>query len=158
MLISTLMRKGKKLSQQMPNANFYIIKEMSWIQTIADEVNSTFDSVRSPLNSVPSMLLSFGAKEMSGLSATSLSSNIIQRLPEAGIETGANPDGSPNMIGQFVRIIVEELIKELKEHGGINVVFDPGTIVSIGTGASAAGPVTVTSQNINYVQGLGILQ
>ena len=131
---------------------------MSWIKRISDGIEASFTKVRPPLPSIPPVLLLYGAKERPGLSAISLTSAIIKRLPEAGIETGVNPDGSPNKIGQFVRIICEELINEIKENAKVTCVLEPGTINSIGEGANAGGPVVVISHNTMPVNVTGIIQ
>ena len=88
---------------------------MSWIQTIADGIEKAFDTVRPALKSIPPFLLICELYKRPGLSAIALTSAIIRRLPEAGIETGVNPDGSENKVNQFVRIMCEETIKEIKD-------------------------------------------
>ena len=87
---------------------------MSWIQTIADGIEKAFDAVRPALKSIPPFLLICELYKRPGLSAIALTSAIIRRLPEAGIETGVNPDGSENKVNQFVRIMCEETIKEIE--------------------------------------------
>jgi hypothetical protein len=82
----------------------------------------------------------------------------INRLPEAGIETGVNADGSPNKINQFVRVLCEEIVTEIKDNAKVTCVLQPGTINSIGTGANAGGPVVVTSYNTIPVNTMGIIQ
>ena len=93
-----------------------------------------------------------------GLSAIALASSIIKRLPEAGIETGVNNDGSPNKINQFVRILSEEIIQEIKDNARVTCVVESGTINSLGTGANAGGPVVVTSVNTIPINIMGIIQ
>ena len=63
-----------------------------------------------------------------GLSASALASSIIKRLPEAGIETGVNNDGSPNKINQIVRIISEEIIQEIKDNARVTCVIESEAI------------------------------
>ena len=71
---------------------------MGWISNIAQGIEKAFNTVRPAVQSAPPILLLYGAVQRPGLSAIALTSAIIRRLPEAGIETGANPDGSPNKI------------------------------------------------------------
>ena len=85
-------------------------------------------------------------------------SEIIRRLPEAGIETGVNADGSPNKINQFIRILCEEVITEIKDNSKVTCVLQPGTLNSVGTGGNAAGPVVVTSYNTIPLNIMGIIQ
>ena len=131
---------------------------MSWINTIAQGIENAFKAVRPPLQSIPPLLLLCEVFQRPGLSAIALTSAIIRRLPEAGIETGVNADGSPNKINQFVRVLCEEVIKEIKDNAKVTCVLQPGTINSIGTGANAGGPVVVTSYNTIPVNTMGIIQ
>ena len=87
-----------------------------------------------------------------------MASSIIRRLPEAGIETGVNNDGSPNKINQFVRILCEEIVQEIKDNARVTCVVESGTINSIGSGANGGGPVVVTSVNTIPINILGIIQ
>ena len=131
---------------------------MSWINTIAQGIENAFKAVRPALQSIPPLLLLVGVIQRPGLSAIALTSAIIRRLPEAGIETGVNADGSPNKINQFVRVLCEEVIKEIKDNAKVTCVLQPGTINSIGTGANAGGPVVVTSYNTIPVNTMGIIE
>ena len=131
---------------------------MSWINTIAQGIENAFKTVRPALQSIPPLLLLVGVIQRPGLSAIALTSAIIRRLPEAGIETGVNADGSPNKINQFVRVLCEEIVTEIKDNAKVTCVLQPGTINSIGTGANAGGPVVVTSYNTIPVNTMGIIQ
>ena len=131
---------------------------MSWINTIAQGIENAFKAVRPPLQSIPPLLLLCEVFQRPGLSAIALTSAIIKRLPEAGIETGVNADGSPNKINQYVRELCEEVIKEIKDNAKVTYVQQPGTINSIGTGANAGGPVVVTSYNTIPVNTMGIIE
>ena len=131
---------------------------MSWINTIAQGIENAFKAVRPALQSIPPLLLLVGVIQRPGLSAIALTSAIIRRLPEAGIETGVNADGSPNKINQFVRVLCEEIVTEIKDNAKVTCVLQPGTINSIGTGANADGPVVVTSYNTMPVNTMGIIE
>ena len=131
---------------------------MSWINKIANGIEKAFSTVRAPLQIIPPILLICELYQRPGLSAIALASSIIKRLPEAGIETGVNNDGSPNKINQFVRILSEEIIQEIKDNARVTCVVEPGTINSLGTGANAGGPVVVTSVNTIPINIMGIIQ
>lgn len=131
---------------------------MSWINKIADSIEKAFSTVRAPLQIIPPILLICELYQRPGLSAIALASSIIKRLPEAGIETGVNNDGSPNKINQFVRILSEEIIQEIKDNARVTCVVESGTINSLGTGANAGGPVVVTSVNTIPINVMGIIQ
>ncbi len=121
---------------------------MGWINKIADAVNGALSSLRPPVVSIPPILLLCEIMDRPGLSAITLTSAIIARLPEAGIQTGVNPDGSANMICQYTRIVCEEIIKEFQNHAVINSAIQPGSINITGTGTAAGiAPVAVNGTN-----------
>jgi len=131
---------------------------MSWINRIADGIEKAFSVVRKPLVPIPPILLIGEVYQRPGLSAIALASAIIKRLPEAGIETGVNNDGSPNKINQFIRIFCEQVVQELKDNALVTCSILPGTINSVGRGANECGPVVVTSSNTVPINIRGILQ
>ena len=131
---------------------------MSWIETISNAIETAFSSIRPALPSIPPLLLLCELNNRPGLSAIALTSAIIKRLPEAGIETGVNPDGSPNKINQFIRIMSEEIVKEFKDNASIDCVMSPGSVISFGVGANAGGPVTISSTSTSPVSIKGILR
>ena len=121
---------------------------MGFIDKIATAVNSALSALRPPVIPIPPILLLCEILDRPGLSAISLTSSIISRLPEAGIPTGVNPDGSDNMINQYTRIIVEEIIKEFQNNAVVNAAVPPGSINVVGTGTAAGiAPVAVTGVN-----------
>ena len=131
---------------------------MSWIESISSGIEKAFSTVRPALKFIPPILLLCELKSRPGLSAIALTSAIIRRLPEAGIETGPNNNGSANKINQFVRIMCEETIKEIKENARITTVIEPGSVITRGTGASAGGPIVVVSTNTIVSRALGLLE
>lgn len=121
---------------------------MAWIDSISKMIDKVFSVVRPALPFIPPILLLCEIKNRPGLSAIALASAIIQRLPEAGINTGENPDGTPNMFNQMWRIASEEIVKEIKNNLRVSTVIEPGSIISQGTGGNAGGPVYVVSTNM----------
>lgn len=121
---------------------------MGWIQKIADTVNEAMNMLRPPVIPIPPILLLCEIMDRPGLSAISLTSSIISRLPEAGIPTGLNPDGSMNMVNAYTKIVAEEIIKEFQTHAVVNCALPPGSINVTGTGIAAGiAPVEVTGTN-----------
>lgn len=121
---------------------------MGWTEKLATTIKGALSSLRPPVTPIPPILLLCEILDRPGLSAISLTSSIISRLPEAGIPTGVNPDGSANIINQYTRIVVEETIKEFQQHGVINCAIQPGSINITGTGTAAGiAPVAVTGVN-----------
>lgn len=132
---------------------------MGWIDKIATTVNSALSALRPPVIPIPPILLLCEILDRPGLSAISLTSAIISRLPEAGIPTGINPDGSANMICQYTRIVCEEVIKEIQQHAVVNGAVPPGSINVVGTGTAAGiAPVAVTASNVGASAMSGIIR
>ena len=131
---------------------------MSWIERISNAIERAFDSIRPPLASIPPLLLVCEVYTRPGLSAIALASSIIRRLPEAGIETGVNTDGTPNKINAFVRIFSEEIVREIKDNAKVSCVITPGSIMTTGTGGNAGGPVVVQSTNTMVGKTMGIIE
>lgn len=132
---------------------------MSWINRISNGIEEAFKFARPALTmSVPPLLLLCEIKSRPGLSAIALASSIIRRLPEAGIYTGVNPDGSPNMILAKERISAEEIVKEFKDNCKVTCVIPSGVINFIGNGGGPTGPVTVTGTNTIPITINGIIE
>lgn len=131
---------------------------MAWIESISSSIEKLFSKVRPALPAIPPILLLCELKNRPGLSAIALTAAIIQRLPEVGIETGVNVDGSPNKITGLVRVMAEEMIKEIKDNGVVTAVIEPGSIVTTGTGGNAGGPVTIVSTNTIVSSMLGMMR
>lgn len=132
------------------------VRNMSWISKISETVNEKLGFVRKALPVIPPVLLICEAHNRPGLSAIALSAAVIKRLPEIGIALGANPDGSPNVVSKFVRVLCEEIVTEIKDNLSVQVSLPIGSISVTGVGANAAGPVTVQATNIRPLSALGI--
>ena len=131
---------------------------MSWINTIAQGIEKAFNTVRPALKSIPPLLLLCEVVQRPGLSAIATTGSIIKRMPEAGIETGVNPCGAPNVNNKLIRIVCEEVIKEIKDNAKVTCVIAPKSITSIGIGSNASGPIVVKSYNTIPVITNGIIK
>ena len=131
---------------------------MSWINTIAQGIENAFNAVRPALKSIPPLLLLCEVVQRPGLSAIATIGSIIKRMPEAGIETGVNPCGAPNVNNKLIRIVCEEVIKEIKDNAKVTCVIAPKSITSIGIGSNASGPIVVKSYNTIPVITNGIIK
>ena len=131
---------------------------MSWINTIAQGIENAFNAVRPALKSIPPLLLLCEVVQRPGLSAIATIGSIIKRMPEAGIETGVNPCGAPNVNNKLIRIVCEEVIKEIKDNAKVTCVIAPKSISSIGIGSNASGPIVVKSYNTMPVITNGIIK
>lgn len=119
-----------------------------WIEKIGSAITMAFDSLRPPIQKIPALLLACEIASRPGLSAITLTASVIRRLPEVGIPTGVNPDGSPNMVNGFVKVMCEEIVKELQNNARIDSVVNANDIVFRGTGANVGGPMEVFGSNI----------
>lgn len=131
---------------------------MAWIKQIADGINNAFKAIRPLPQIIPALLLICEIENRPGLSAIALATAIIRRLPEAGINTGVNPDGSPNVVLKFIRILSEEIVREFKDNARITCALKPENLTTVGVGANAGGEVTVMSKNIAAVLIEGIVE
>lgn len=127
------------------------------LNSIFDMINKTIDSVREPVQTIPSFLLSTACIQRPGLSPMLITANIIRRQAEAGAPFGPAPDGTNNIAEAMERIRVEEIIKALKMDGRVQVGIPVGGIQIVATGANAGGPVVVTGYNINSPRADGII-
>lgn len=129
----------------------------SFITELSESIKLAFDTARPPAQSPPPVMILAESSNRSGLSAMTLASNVISRMPEIGVPTDPNPDGSENINNKFIQILCEEIVKHIKDNAVINCSISPGSIQITGTGANAGGPVTVQSQNINITSVKGVL-
>ena len=162
--------KNKKNETTKDNVIFFLIKTrllsyiyyifvsklyfMSWIDKIANGIDNILSSVRAPLNLLPPLLLICEVHNRPGLSAIASTGAIIKRLPEANIETGVNNCGSPNMNNQFIRIVCEELVKEIKDNARVTCIVEPLKLNSV----SISGNAVVNSQNTIISDTKGIIE
>lgn len=110
------------------------------------------DRVILPKLSIPKILM---AKTRPGLSAEILSSSVISRFPEIGIPTGPLEGGSPNVMEQYTKALIEEIVDAIQQDMRIDVVTDAGQTVSA-AGGNAGGPVTCAGATVAPHTGIGI--
>lgn len=120
---------------------------MTWIESISKGIANVLEKCRKPAKTVPAVLLLCEMSNRPGLSAIALTSAIISRLSEAGIVSELNPDGTPNKTCMMIRIMMEEIVNEFHNNAFVEGAQNSGEITSIGTGANAGGPITITSTN-----------
>ena len=68
------------------------------ISNIVDTVTNTLNSVQTPANVLPALLLKSVSFYRPGLSAYKIATEVIQNNSKIGIPTGEAPDGSENLI------------------------------------------------------------
>lgn len=128
------------------------------IQEIASTIEKLISKARTPLTTVPAILLVCSAIQMPGISAKTIAANIIKRQGEAGAPMGAAADGSQNISEAMEVIRVEEFIKGVKQMARVDSALCAGSIQVAGTVQTAAGPGTFQGTNINCFNIYGIVR
>lgn len=129
----------------------------SFINELSESIKAAFETSRPPAQSPPPVMILAESSTRPGMSAMTLASNVIRRMPEIGVPTDPNPDGSENINNKFIQVLCEEIVKHIKDCAVINCSIAPGSIQITGTGGNAGGPVTVQSQNMNITSVKGVL-
>lgn len=120
---------------------------MSWINTITKSISSLMNLLRKPTPPLPLPLLLCEVIHKPGLSAMALTASLLKRMEDAGIPTGPNPDGSPNLNNELAKIFAEEFIKEFKLHARVDLGLPPSTLSITATGGNVGGPIIVQGTN-----------
>lgn len=119
------------------------------LKQLLTTITNVIKLARPPHPEIPAPLLLCDVNNRPGLSAISLGTAIISRLPEIGIPNGVNADGSENLINKYTMLIAEELVNEIKKNGLAMNVIPAGSLNIQGTGMSTTGPVTFTGTNVS---------
>lgn len=90
-------------------------------------------------NRIPSYLLAFSSM-LDGYSTTRAKINVINELQKLGIPTNPMPDGSPNLMNQFISSMIDGIAKEQYENGKVQIfvpplVVNPATLTTIPQGS-----------------------
>lgn len=131
---------------------------MDWVLQISDSLNDVLDTARPPFQNIPALPLYAESTMRPGLSADVLASKIISRLPDIGIPTGPNPDGSKNVINDLIKVMCEEIVEAIKNDSLVLMTIPSGAIKITSTGGNVGGPVQSTGQNWNFSEIKGIVQ
>ena len=129
---------------------------MDWIKNVGYAIKGALGGARTPVVTIPPILLLCEIMNRPGMSAIALTASIISRLEKEGIPTGKNPNGSDNLNNTFIRVFCEELINEIKNNAVVQSSVPTGAISAMGVGGNAGGPIVITAYNdkIATVQGL----
>ncbi len=125
---------------------------------IIDLMNSVIDKMKTPAETLPTLLLQAVAIQRPGLSPSKITANVISNNNTIGIPTGTNPDGSPNKINEYTYNVVKCIVDAIKEDAVVQVAIPSGSIVVETTGANAGGPLVGTGTNIINTTVKGIIR
>lgn len=131
------------------------------INSILDKINSFFSALDAKLSKVipmPAIFLLCAATSRQGLSPLKSLSNVCQMLEDAGIPTGPNPDGSPNLTVLEVNAILKEVYRAMTEDAAVQGGIQVGEMMIMSQGANAAGPVVSTGSNLLPTHIWGVIQ
>tara|TARA_B100000900_G_scaffold33021_1_gene24929 strand:- start:1710 stop:2126 length:417 start_codon:yes stop_codon:yes gene_type:complete len=81
-----------------------------------------------------------------GLDSDSISSEIISKFDKIGIPSGPLENGTPNVMEEYTKVLMDELVDSIQTDMRIDVAIDAGMTV-LGSGANAGGPVVTTGSN-----------
>lgn len=109
------------------------------IDKLAELISKTIKNARGPASSLPPFLTTIETMFRPGMSAISLTSSIVSRLGEAGVNTGTLPDGSEPQITKVERLRAEEYVKGLQLDGVVSCEIPTGTNIG------QAGQIPVTT-------------
>lgn len=109
------------------------------IDKLAELIEKSIKNARKPASTLPPFLTSIETMFRPGMSAIALTSSIVSRLGEAGINTGVLPDGSEPQCTKFIRITAEEWIDEVQSNAVVRCEIPTGTNIG------QAGTVPVTT-------------
>lgn len=90
-----------------------------------------------------------------GLNAEDIAERVIARFDEIGIPTGPLNGKYPNVMENFVRTLIEEIVNAIQHDMIVDIATIPGGNV-VSAGASPTGPVTTTGSLTTPLEGFGI--
>lgn len=117
---------------QGTSANGGLQNASNWIKSAADTAINVLQSARSKLPKIPPIFLLCRIMYLPGLSATALAAQVVNELHRHGFMTEVNFDGSKNCIVEFVEIIAQKFIEEIKDNAKVRSVM-----------VTPAGPVEI---------------
>lgn len=128
------------------------------IKSLIELTNKAIEAARKPATKLAAILVYATAVQRPGVSKIKISSEIIADNATLGINTGQMPDGTDNVVNEFVVNVVEKVIDNLKDEALIECVIPSGSVIVEANGANAGGPVVAIGTNINNAKGYGVLR
>jgi hypothetical protein len=128
------------------------------IKRLIESVDTALDAARKPVNTLVGFMIYATAVHRPGISKLKITSDIIADNATLGINTGQMPDGTENVVNQFVANVVEKVVDTLKDDAMVECVIPTGSVIVTAKGANAGGPVVAVGTNINNAKGYGIIR
>ena len=128
------------------------------IKKLTELVDKALEAASRPVNIISAFLIYATAVNRPGVSKIKISSEIISDNATLGINTGKMPDGTDNVVNEFVYNVVEKVIDTLKDDAMVECVIPIGSLIVEATGGNAGGPITAIGTNINNAKGYGVIR
>lgn len=103
-----------------------------WIKKIAGEATNILKNARNKIPKIPPIFLLCRIMYLPGMSAIALAGQIINELQRHGFITEVNFDGTKNCVVEFVEIVAEKIIEEIKDNAKVTSVI-----------TTPAGPIAI---------------
>lgn len=128
------------------------------IKGLLETVNTALDAARKPVTAMAALLVYATAVQRPGISKIKITSEIISDNATLGINTGQMPDGTENVVNEFVSNVVEKVVDTIKDDAMVECVIPIGALVLQANGANGGGPIAAVGTNINNAKGYGIIR
>lgn len=128
------------------------------IKNLIELTNRALNAARRPAQQLAAFLIYATAVQRPGISKLKITSDIISDNEPLGINTGQMPDGTDNVVNQFVANLIEKVVDTLKDDALVECVIPTGSLIVQANGANAGGPVVATGTNINNAKGYGVIR
>tara|TARA_Y100000389_G_scaffold200051_1_gene239702 strand:+ start:1353 stop:1769 length:417 start_codon:yes stop_codon:yes gene_type:complete len=90
-----------------------------------------------------------------GLDSDSISEEVISKFDKIGIPSGPLENGTPNVMEEYTRTVMSELVDAIQTDMRVDIAIDAGMTV-LGSGANAGGPIVTTGSNPAPHSGSGL--
>ena len=128
------------------------------IKKLIETVNTALDAARKPATTLAAIMIYATAVNRPGISKIKITSEIISDNETLGINTGQMPDGTDNVVNEFVNNVVEKVIDTLKDDALVECVIPTGSVIVQANGSNAGGPIVAIGTNINNAKGYGVIR
>lgn len=128
------------------------------ITSLIELTNKAMEAARKPATKIAALLVYSTAVQRPGVSKIKITSEVISDNAALGINTGQMPDGTDNVVNEFVYNVVEKVIDNLKDDALVECVIPSGSLIVEANGANAGGPVVAVGTNINNAKGYGVIR
>jgi len=128
---------GLQLSEEVADFMLFLLKE---------------DRIKVPKPSIQQILL---AKVRPGLNAEIMASSLTSRFKDIGIPEGPLVGGTPNVMENFVKHMMEVIVDAIQTDMRVDIATDAGALVQA-SGANAGGPVIAIGSTIAPHSATGI--